>query len=175
MKCFFELPMTMWPAMRNRLHIYALPGRDLRAALVERQRALEAFDYCSIQPAGFLHATVQQFALTADEASPGDVVAFMHRLKRVAAVTKPFSIELGEPVADSYSLGVRGIASPAWARMTDAIRDAANATIHSGRSLPNAPAFPHLSLEYAVAEGSTELIQKASDQLTGPVLPPLTV
>ncbi|HAG59397.1 MAG TPA: hypothetical protein DCL83_08800 [Arthrobacter bacterium] len=175
MKRFFGHPMTLWPSMRNRLHIYALPAPDLRSALEERQRVLEAFDYCSIQPADYLHATVQQFAVTSDEVSPEEVDAFMVRLKSLAAETEPFSVELGEPEADDYSLGVRGTNTSSWAKLTAAVRDAAADTINKSQPLPNAPFIPHLTLGYAMAEGSTELIQRASDQLRAPALPPLTI
>lgn len=131
--------MTLWPSMRNRLHIYALPAPDLRSALEERQRVLEAFDYCSIQPADYLHATVQQFAVTSDEVSPEEVDAFMVRLKSLAAETEPFSVELGEPEADDYSLGVRGTNTSSWAKLTAAVRDAAADTINKSQPLPNAP------------------------------------
>ena len=161
--------------MRNRLHIYALPAPDLRSALEERQRVLEAFDYCSIQPADYLHATVQQFAVTSDEVSPEEVDAFMVRLKSLAAETEPFSVELGEPEADDYSLGVRGTNTSSWAKLTAAVRDAAADTINKSQPPPNAPFSPHLTLGYAVAEGSTELNQQASDQLGAPALPPLTI
>ncbi len=161
--------------MQNRLHIYALPAPDLRSALEERQRVLEAFDYCSIQPANYLHATVQQFAVTSDDVSPEDMDAFMATLKSLAADTKPFSIELGEPEADDYSLGVKGTSTSSWAKLTAAVRDAAADTINKGQPLPGAPFNPHLTLGYALAEGSTALIQQASDQLRAPALPPLTI
>lgn len=167
--------MTLWPSMRNRLYIYALPAPDLRSALEERQRVLEAFDYCSIQPADYLHATVQQFAVTSDEVSPEDVEAFIARLSSLAAETKAFSVELGEPEADDYSLGVRGSNTPSWAKLTAAVRDAAADTINKSQPLPNAPFGPHLTLGYGVAEGSTQLIQQASDQLRASALPPLTI
>lgn len=161
--------------MQNRLHIYALPAPDLRSALEERQRVLEAFDYCSIQPSDYLHATVQQFAVTSDDVSPEDMDAFMATLKSLAADTKPFSIELGEPEADDYSLGVKGTSTSSWAKLTAAVRDAAADTINKGQPLPGAPFNPHLTLGYALAEGSTALIQQASDQLRAPALPPLTI
>ncbi len=161
--------------MRNRLHIYALPDPDLRTALEERQRVLGAFDYCSIQPADYLHATVQQFAVTSDEVSPEEMDAFKARLKSLAAETKPFSVELGEPEVDDYSLGVKGTITSSWAKLTAAVRDAAADTINKGQPLPNAPFNPHLTLGYAVAEGSTERIQQASDQLRASALPPLTI
>lgn len=167
--------MTLWPSMRNRLHIYALPAPDLRSALKERQSVLKAFDYCSIQPADYLHATVQQFAVASDEVSPEEVDAFMARLKSLAADTKPFSVELGEPEADDYSLGVRGTNTSSWAKLTAAVRAAAADTKNKSQPLPNAPFSPHLTLGYAVAEGSTEFIQRASDQLRAPALPPLTI
>ncbi|MFK4296155.1 2'-5' RNA ligase [Arthrobacter sp. GAS37] len=175
MKRFFGHPMTLWPSMRNRLHVYALPAPDLRSALVERQRVLKTFDYCSIQPADYLHATVQQFAVTSDEVSPEEMDAFKAQLKSLAAETKPFSVELGEPEADDYSLGVRGTITSSWAKLTAAVRDAGADTINKGQPLPYAPFTPHLTLGYAVAEGSTELIQQASDQLRAPALPPLTI
>ncbi|WP_437772785.1 2'-5' RNA ligase family protein [Arthrobacter sp. KNU40] len=175
MKRFFGHPITLWPSMRNRLHIYALPAPDLRSALEERQRVLEAFDYCSVQPANYLHATVQQFAVTSDEVSPEDMDAFMARLKSLAADTKPFSIGLGEPEADDYSLGVKGTSTSAWAKLTAAVRDAAADTINKGQPLPGAPFNPHLTLGYALAEGSTALIQQASDQLRATALPPLAI
>ena len=161
--------------MRNRLHIYALPAPDLRSALEERQRVLEAFDYCSTQPADYLHATVQQFAVTSDEVSPEEMDAFMARLESLAAETEPFSVELSEPEADDYSLGVRGTITPSWAKLTAAVRDAAADTINKGQPLPGAPFSPHLTLGYAVAQGSTKLIQQASDQLRAPALPSLTI
>lgn len=142
MKRFFGHPVTLWPSMRNRLHVYALPAPDLRSALGERQRVLAAFDYCSIQPVDYLHATVQQFAVTSDEVSPEDMDAFMARLKSLAAETKSFSVELGEPEADDYSLGVRGTNTPPWAKLTAAVRDAAADTINKSQSLPGAPFQP---------------------------------
>lgn len=138
-EALFGHPMTLWPSMRNRLHVYALPAPDLRSALEERRRILEAFDYCSIQPADYLHATAQQFAVTSDEVSPEDMDAFMARLKSLAAETKPFSVELGEPEADDYSLGVRGTNAPPWAKLTAAVRDAAADTIDKSQPLPEAP------------------------------------
>ncbi len=167
--------MTLWPSMRNRLHVYALPSPDLRSALEERQRVLEAFDYCSIQPADYLHATVQQFAVSSDEVSPEEMDAFSSRLKSLASETQAFSIELGEPEADDYSLGVKGTISPPWAKLTAEVRDAAADTINKSQPLPGAPFNPHLTLGYALAEGSTELIQQASDRLRVRALPPLTI
>ncbi|MFF2297574.1 sigma factor [Arthrobacter sp. NPDC058127] len=145
-KRFFGHPMTLWPSMRNRLHVYALPDSDLRSALEERQRVLETFDYCSIQPANYLHATLQQFAVASDEVSPEEMDAFMVRLKSLTAETKPFRVELGEPEADDYSLGVRGTITSSWAKLTAAVRDAAAETINNGRPLPDAPFRPHLTL-----------------------------
>ncbi|MDQ4504094.1 hypothetical protein [Sinomonas sp. ASV322] len=174
MKRFFGEPATLWPSMRNRLHVYVLPGDELRSALVERQRALDDVDYCSVQPAEYLHATVQQLSHTNDEADPAAVERFIGRLGDLAASTKPFTVPLAAPVVDDFSLGVRGPSTPEWSALLDGVRAAAAETVNAGLPIPNPPFAPHVTLGYGVAEGSGERIQRASDALGGPV-PPLAV
>lgn len=167
MKRFFGQPMTLWPSMRNRLHVYLLPDEELRAALVARQKALEGFDYCSVQPAAFLHATVQQFAVTTEQVTPEQLEAFTRQLAQFAADFQPFDIPLTAPVADDWSLGVRGLPSAEWHHLVDGVRTVAAETINIDHEMPKAPFGPHLSLGYGVADGSSEQIQLASDSLNG--------
>lgn len=165
MKRFFGQPMTLWPSMRNRLHVYLLPDEELRAALVAKQKALEGFDYCSVQPAAYLHATVQQFAVTTEQVTPEQLEAFARQLARFAADLQPFDIPLAAPVADDWSLGVRGLPSAEWHHVVNGVRAAAAETINLGHEMPKAPFGPHLTLGYGVADGSSEQIQLASDSL----------
>lgn len=167
--------MTLWTSMRNRLHVYVLPTPDLRSALEQRQHALAAFDYCSIQPPEYLHATVQQFAVTSEDVSREEMESFVGRLTALSKETTPFIVPLAEPRADDYSLGVRGTSTPSWEQLTAAVRDAAACTINKNLPLPKAPMAPHLTLGYGVADGSTAIIQAAADELQHPPLPPLAV
>ena len=167
--------MTCWPTLRNRLHVYVLPNQDLRAELQRRQQILEAFDYCSVQPGAYLHATVQQFAVTSDEVNGEQLRAFREAAARVAATTRPFTIELGAPLADDWSLGIRGTATPHWTSLVEAVRAAAAQTVNTGLPLPDAPYGPHITLGYGLADGSTERIQAASDATNAQELPALKV
>ncbi|MEA5454742.1 hypothetical protein SPF06_08415 [Sinomonas sp. JGH33] len=175
MKRFFGEPATLWPSLRNRLHVYVLPDDELRSALVERQRALDGVDYCSVQPAEYLHATVQQLSRTSSEADPAAVGRFLERLGDLAAATKPFEVPLGAPVVDDFALGARGLATPEWTALLDGVRAAAADTVNAGLPIPDPPFAPHVTLGYGVAEGSGERIQGASDSLGGEPLPPLVV
>jgi hypothetical protein len=163
-KRFFGNPNTLWPSMRNRLHVYVLPDDELRSVLGERQFILNEFDYCSVQPPEYLHATIQQFAVTSEEVSAEQTAAFMDALRLLAAAVEPFSIEMAAPTADDWALGVRGIATPAWSAVTEGVRAAASRTINAGAPLPSGVDVPHISLGYGLANGSTEHIQRASDE-----------
>ncbi|NYE96632.1 2'-5' RNA ligase [Psychromicrobium silvestre] len=175
MKRFFGQPSTIWASLRNRLHVYALPDPELRAALVDYQRALTPFSYCSVQPPKFLHATVQQFAVTSEEVTQQQLAAFASELERLASSMKPFEIALSTPVADDWSLGVRGKPSLEWENLVSGVRSAAQQTINLDREMPRAPFGPHLTLGYGVAQGSSEQVQAASDALKLSELPPLKV
>lgn len=167
--------MTIWASMRNRLHVYALPDDELRSALAHRQRILADVDYCSVQPADYLHATVQQLTPTYDDADPRAVERFLERLGNLTAELKPFEVPLSGPVADDWSLGVRGPATPEWNALVDGVRAAAAETVNTGVPLPGPPFVPHLTLGYGLADGSTERLQNASDGFGADPLPPLRV
>ncbi|GAP54124.1 hypothetical protein AHiyo6_06890 [Arthrobacter sp. Hiyo6] len=173
-KRFFGTPMTLWP-LRNRLHVYVLPDDDLRSELGKRQRILKEFDYCSIQPAEYLHATVQQFAVSTEDTTAEQTAAFMDALKLLAATTAPFSIQLAAPKAEDWALGARGTTTPEWKALVEGVRTAAARTINSGTPMPEAPNRPHISLGYGLADGSSEDIQRASDDVTTNGLPPLKI
>ncbi|WP_336854586.1 2'-5' RNA ligase family protein [Sinomonas albida] len=175
MKRFFGEPATRWASLRNRLHVYVLPNSELRSALSARQAVLEGVEYCSVQPEPYLHATVQQFATSAEEVSREEVEAFTERLALLAEETEPFSIELGAPVVDDFALGVRGALSPAWTSLVDGVREAAAATINQGRAMPPGPFGPHVTLGYGLADGSGEQLQRESDLLATEPLPALKV
>lgn len=160
--------------MRNRLHVYVLPDNELRSVLGERQLILNDFDYCSVQPPEYFHATVQQFAVTREEVSAEQAAAFMDALQLLAAEMEPFSIELAAPAADNWALGVRGIATPAWRAVADGVRAAAARTINAELPIPPGVHVPHISLGYGLADGSTEQIQRASED-TKNRIPPLKV
>lgn len=149
--------------MRNRLHVYVLPDDELRSALGERQFILNNFDYCSVQPPEYFHATVQQFSLTNEEVSTEQTAEFMDALRLMASAIEPFSIELSAPTADDWGLGVRGIATPAWSAVTAGVRAAASRSINASTPMPLGVAVPHISLGYGLANGNTEEIQRASD------------
>jgi len=161
--------------MRNRLHVYVLPDDDLRSELGKRQRILKEFDYCSIQPAEYLHATVQQFAVSTEDTTAEQTAAFMDALKLLATETAPFSIQLAAPKAEDWALGARGTTTPEWKALVEGVRTAAARTINDGTPLPPAPNQPHITLGYGLADGSTEQIQRASDDSTTNDLPPLKV
>ncbi|HEY8294908.1 MAG TPA: 2'-5' RNA ligase family protein [Micrococcaceae bacterium] len=175
MQRFFGAPMTRWASMRNRLHVYVLPQAELRVELEARQRALESAEYCSIQPGGFLHATVQQFAVTSEEVSAGQLAAFNGALADLAAATEPFGVDLDAPLADDFSLGVRGTPTPPWRALVERVRSAGAETINAGFRLPGAPGRPHISLGYGLADGSTAQVQAAADALALRRLPALRV
>ncbi|MDN5668372.1 MAG: 2'-5' RNA ligase family protein [Renibacterium salmoninarum] len=164
MKRFFGVPMTQWDSMRDRLHVYVVPGAGLGAELARLQQSLRGRDYCAAQPVEFLHATVQQFAFTTGEAEAG-LPEFACRMALLAARTTVFELQLGRPVVDDYSLGVRAEATDQWQNLSREIADAALGTCHAGRAMPAAPRQPHISLGYGIGTGSSSEIQSAVDAL----------
>lgn len=175
MKRFFGESNTLWPSFRNRLHIYVLPEPALVSALMERQVALHGVGYCSTQPPEFLHATVQQFGLSRDEVASEQLDRFVAKLQDLAARTAPFAVQLDEPVAEDFALGSSCAGTAGWTRMLEGVRTAAKESISAGVPLPDAPARPHISLGYGLADGSTEAVQQAVDAVAGEPLPALAI
>lgn len=156
--------MTQWDSMRDRLHVYVVPGAGLSTELARLQQSLRGRDYCAPQPVEFLHATVQQFAFTTGEAEAG-LPEFAHRMAMLAGRMATFELQLGCPVVDDYSLGVRAEATDQWQDLSRKIADAALGTFHAGRAMPAAPRQPHISLGYGIGAGSSSEIQGAVDAL----------
>ncbi|MGI5125842.1 2'-5' RNA ligase family protein [Pseudonocardia sp. CA-107938] len=147
-----------WPWPHGALHVYALPGERLQAALEPFHEPIAATGFCAPQPPEFLHATITRFPWFLDDPTIPAIADVTAAVADVASSHAPFTVELSGPGITEYGVVVDAPPPPQWDALVDGVR-AIPARLDPGREMPNRPYAPHVSVGYGVAEGDGEVLR----------------
>ncbi|MDI9896464.1 2'-5' RNA ligase family protein [Rhodococcus sp. IEGM 1381] len=173
MKSLFDLAMTDWPQERDALHVYALPTVD-ESILSPVQNAICETGVCSVQPTGFLHATVSRIPAFRNTVSLDTLTGLQSALSRTTAQISPFDVRLTGPHVLSESVGLEGTRTAEWDHLVGSIQRCVSAVL-VGAVMPPPPHAPHVSLGYGISETPSAPLIEAFDRLDSAREHPLTL
>lgn len=161
MRSFFGRPDTQWRSLSGALHFYALPEPedDIFSAYGPLTLALDGFEGLAVQPAKFVHVTVQRLDLYHDELS--DVWdGAMDVLATDLRSLHPFRLDFAAPVLAEDAIEARAVAMPEWDALARMVR-AAVAAGGAAATLRAGPRVPHYSLAYCRVDRPVEPVRLA--------------
>ncbi|MGW5789211.1 2'-5' RNA ligase family protein [Saccharopolyspora sp. NPDC003752] len=176
MDCFFErFPGATWKT-QQRLHVYALPNQAVRDAVTE-YHALLGDDPISqyglgLQPADFLHFTVQMLYKHRSEVTNTDLDELVTHLTKQLRQFDPFTLRIGPPQAGVHAveLWIAPDADKTWGELVDHTRTAVTTVFGSDALPPLGPnAVPHSSLGYGIRSGDSGAITNALKNIRRPL------
>lgn len=152
MRRFFDRPDTHWPSLCGALHFYALPpaGGTLLAAHDRVGRALGAHPGLAVQPAEYVHMTLQRLDAYRNQLDESWARAERH-LAEVLARSAPFRVTFAAPAPHGEAVEAIGEPNPDWERLVGVLRGALTASGLGGLLTP-APYGPHYTSAYCVAD-----------------------
>lgn len=157
MKNYFN-QMEPWARNDGALHLYVLPSDDERERLVALQEHLEGIDGLPLMPGPNLHLTLQKLAHFDDEVTQRQLSALGVALDTALAAVPAFTLDLGSPTVGAAAVTCEAGNSPAWDRLSAAVRSGLQEVLGTDRALPEPPHGAHVTLSYATGEVSEGIV-----------------
>lgn len=163
---FARFDGATWPKS-GRLHVYALPGQELREVVARYHDVLDGVAQAhglGLQPPEFVHFTVQMLHAHRADLTPDRLRMLVDTLGAALAEIEPLTLRVGPPAAGQHAveLWVHPEADKPWAELVEATRRAV-ASVLGEHALPDAGPnlTPHVSLAYGVGRGDSGAITSA--------------
>ncbi|MEV5542063.1 2'-5' RNA ligase family protein [Saccharopolyspora shandongensis] len=177
MDCFFErFPGATWE-IQERLHVYALPNQKVRDVVTEYHTLLgddPISQYgLGLQPADFLHFTVQMLRKHRSEVTQPDLDELVTHLAKQLRHVDPITLQVGPPQAGVHAveLWIAPDADEVWGELVGHTRTAVTNVFGPDALPPLGPnAVPHTSLGYGVRPGDSGAITNAIKQIRRPLV-----
>ncbi|QIS08590.1 2'-5' RNA ligase family protein [Nocardia arthritidis] len=173
MRNIFDPSVLKWPWLRDSLHVYVLPDPQFATSVQPTIDAIGVFPDCAPVTSRWLHATVTRIPWWRNEVTPSSLDRYSDALAAIASATPPFEIPMSGPVIHTSSVLMAATPDhpnplpdsstlfPAWQALVDHTREAATHIFGPTRQLPPPPAFPHVSLAYAVTDCDSTPLERA--------------
>lgn len=166
MRRFFDRADTKWRSLNGAIHLYALP--EPHEAVTEKAKmedlALAGIEGLAVQPADYLHMTLQRFDLYRDEISDDQWKQLGEELTSRIGALRAFDVAFNKPQVRQAAIEVVGKDSVGWQKLVDSIRDAFSAS-GLGDSLTDQPFGPHYTLAYCSSDTDTQTDAKVQNIL----------
>ncbi|MFT3860439.1 2'-5' RNA ligase family protein [Micropruina sp.] len=150
---FFDRPDTRWRSLHGALHFYVLPPAEgsLLATHDRVARALHVHPGLAVQPAEYVHMTLQRLDGYRPEIDDDTWAVADRRISEAVSRTPQFCVEYAAPRPNGHAVEAIGSPNPQWQRLVEAIRSAVTASGLGGMLTP-APYGPHYTSAYCVAD-----------------------
>jgi hypothetical protein len=173
---FSRFDGATWP-IQQRLHVYALPGEELRQVVAAYQAELghnpvEQYGL-GMQPLEFLHFTVQMLRKHRSEVSDAELDELVGHLTKQMRQVPPFSLRVGPPQASVHAveMWVAPGADETWGELVECTRVAASTVFGADALPPLGPnATPHTSLGYGTGSGDSGALTSALKRTRQPLV-----
>ncbi|MFT4134932.1 2'-5' RNA ligase family protein [Microbacterium sp.] len=162
MRRFFDRDDTKWRRLDGALHFYVCPppGDALFAAYEAAARSLEPIEELAVQPAEYLHMTMQRLDAYPDEIGGDAWATALGRIGESVAALEPFDVEFEAPRANTHAVEAVGAPSASWAALLDGLRRAF-LSAGLGDVLMAPPYGPHYTVAYCLDDTAAEPVSRA--------------
>lgn len=162
MKPFFNRPDTKWRNLRGALHFYVLPKEDSNVLDVYEHtvQALSGFPGLAVQPAQYVHMTLQRLDAYANEFTAAQWDAWHESLTSLFAQVEPFTVDISAAEPKGHAVEAIGTTVPSWHKIIAGIRE--SLIDHQlGHFLTEPPFGPHYTVAYCTTTTDDEAVKEA--------------